>query len=388
MSTLQININDVSPKSEMSKLHKAWRRYKYFLPVIIIPGLMYISFHYKGYWSFFAFAFVYGLLPVLEFIFTGTDENFSKEEEMEEKNDFFYDILIYSMVPMQYVILGYYLWTITSQSLLWYEYLGTTMGMGLACGALGINVAHELGHRTKKYEQIMSKMLLLTSLYMHFFIEHNRGHHKNVSTPLDPATSRLNESFYAFLPRTVIGSWLSAWKLEIGRLKKKNLPVWNPLHNEMLRFQIIQVLFVTAIYLLFGWIGAVGFVAAATMGFVLLEIVNYIEHYGMQRKQLPGGNYEKVKPHHSWNSAHEFGRILLFELTRHSDHHFNPGRKYQILRHFQEAPQMPSGYLAMMPLALIPPLWFKVMNPLVEKHNATLEDVYTKSLETVVEVED
>jgi alkane 1-monooxygenase len=259
--------------------------------------------------------------------------------------------------------------------------------MGLACGALGINVAHELGHRSNKYEQFLSKALLLTSLYMHFFIEHNRGHHKNVSTPNDPATSRFNESFYAFLPRTVFGSWMSAWHLEAQRLSKMKQSFWNPLHNEMLRFQIIQLLFVAAIYLAFGWVGTVGFIASAIIGFSLLEIVNYIEHYGLLRKQLPNGSYEKVKPHHSWNSDHELGRIFLFELTRHSDHHFNPSRKYQILRHFDHAPQMPTGYLAMIPLALFPPVWFRIMNPLVEKHNATITDDYVKKLETPEETE-
>jgi len=387
MNTIQINGNGTLQKSEMTRLHKLWRRYKYFTPVLIIPAIMYISFYYLGYWSFFAFVFVYGFIPAMEFIFTGTAENFTPEEEAEERKDIYYDILIYSMVPMQYIILGLYLWTITSKPLQWYEYVGITTAMGLACGALGINVAHELGHRTKKYEQFMSKALLLTSLYMHFFIEHNRGHHKNVSTPLDPATSRLNESIYAFFPRTVFGSWMSAWHLEAHRLKKMKKNFWNPMHNEMLRFQIIQVLFVAAIYAVFGWVGMVGFIASATIGFLLLEIVNYIEHYGLMRKQLPNGSYEKVKPHHSWNSGHELGRIFLFELTRHSDHHFNPSRKYQILRHFENAPQMPTGYLAMIPLALIPPLWFKVMNPLVEKHNATVTDEYVTSLETPVEVE-
>jgi alkane 1-monooxygenase len=371
MNALQMNSNKTLQASEMTKIHKLWRRYKYFTPIIVIPVIMFISFCFLGWWSFFAFAFVYGFIPVMEFMLTGTTENFTPEEEAEERKDIYYDILIYTMVPLQYIILGLYLWTITSQSLLWYEYIGITTAMGLACGALGINVAHELGHRSKKYEQLMSKALLLTSLYMHFYIEHNRGHHKNVSTPLDPATSRLNESIYAFFPRTVLGSWMSAWHLEAHRLKKMKLSVWNPLHNQMLRFQIIQVLFVAAIYAIFGWTGAVGFIASATMGFLLLEIVNYIEHYGLMRKQLPNGSYEKVKPHHSWNSEHELGRIFLFELTRHSDHHFNPSRKYQILRHFDDAPQMPSGYLAMIPLALIPPLWFRVMNKRLEEHTAT-----------------
>ena len=385
MSTIQISNSNTL--SEMSKIHKAWRRYKYFLPVFIIPAIMFISFNYLGYWSFFAFVFVYMFIPAMEFIFTGTSENFTQEEETEERKDIYYDLLIYLMVPMQYTILGLYLWTITSQPLLWYEYLGITTAMGIACGGLGINVAHELGHRNKKYEQFMAKSLLLTTLYMHFFIEHNRGHHKNVSTPSDPATSRLNETFYAFWPRTVVGSWMDAWKLEQYRLTKMKQNFWNPIHNEMLRFQLIQIAFTVTIYLIFGWIGVVGFIASSVIGFTLLEIVNYIEHYGMLRKQMSNGSYEKVKPHHSWNSNHEMGRILLFELTRHSDHHFNPSRKYQILRNFAHAPQMPTGYLAMIPLALIPPLWFKIMNPLVEKHNATVTDEYAKSLETVEDTE-
>ena len=373
-------------QSEMSALHKAWRRYKYFLPVVVLPVIMYISFNFLGYWSFFAFAFVYGFIPAMEFIFTGTAENFTAEEEAIERKDIFYDILIYSMVPLQFTILGLYLWTITTKSLEIYEFVGITLAMGLACGALGINVAHELGHRTKKYEQFMAKLLLMSTSYMHFFIEHNRGHHKNVSTPLDPATSRLNQPLYTFLVKSVVGSWLDAWKLEAYRLKKTKQNFWNPIHNEMLRFQIIQFVFTAAIFAIFGWVGVFGFIVSSIIGFTLLEIVNYIEHYGLMRKQLPNGAYEKVKPHHSWNSGHELGRIFLFELTRHSDHHFNPSRKYQILRHFENAPQMPSGYLAMIPLALVPPLWFKIMNPLVEKHNATLDESYTKSLETVEEV--
>jgi alkane 1-monooxygenase len=387
MNTIQINETSHLQQSQMPKLQKFWRRYKYFTPVFVLPAIMYISLFYLGYWSFFAFVFVYGFIPVMEFIFTGTADNFTPAEEAEERKDVYYDLVIYTMVPLQYIILGLYLWTITSQPLLWYEYIGITTAMGLACGALGINVAHELGHRTNKFEQFLSKALLLTSLYMHFFIEHNRGHHKNVSTPADPATSRFNESFYAFLPRTVFGSWMSAWHLESARLKKMNQSFWNPLHNEMLRFQIIQVLFVSAIYAVFGWVGMVGFILSAIMGFTLLEIVNYIEHYGLMRKMLTNGSYEKVKPHHSWNSDHELGRIFLFELTRHSDHHFNPSRKYQILRHFENAPQMPTGYLAMIPLALVPPLWFHIMNPLVVQHNATVTDEYVRSLETPVEIE-
>jgi alkane 1-monooxygenase len=218
----------------------------------------------------------------------------------------------------------------------------------------------------------MSKMLLLTSLYLHFFIEHNRGHHKNVSTDEDPASSKLNETLYAFWVRSVKDGWISAWHIENTRLVKLNLP-WYSLKNEMLIYQIIQAVFVGAIFLVFGWKIGLAYLAAATFGFLLLETVNYIEHYGLRRNKIDGEYYEKVLPIHSWNSNHPIGRLMLFELSRHSDHHYMASRKYQILRHFDESPQMPTGYPGMMVLSLIPPLWFSVMNKQVEKYKAGLQ---------------
>jgi alkane 1-monooxygenase len=235
----------------------------------------------------------------------------------------------------------------------------------LLCGSFGINVGHELGHRNKKYEQAMAKMLLLSSLYMHFFIEHNKGHHKRVSTPEDPSSARFNEPLYRFYLRTVIGAYRSAWEISSAELKKKSLPFlhWK---NEMLMFQVIQLSFVTGILLLFGWLTTLYFLAAAVMGFLMLETVNYIEHYGLQRRKTGPSSYERALPIHSWNSNHVLGRIVLFELSRHSDHHYLASRKYQVLRHHDDAPQMPTGYPGMMLLSLIPPLWFRVMNHRVE----------------------
>jgi alkane 1-monooxygenase len=233
--------------------------------------------------------------------------------------------------------------------------------MGLLCGSFGINVAHELGHRVNKYEQVFSKALLLTSLYMHFFIEHNKGHHKNVATPLDPSSAHYNEPVYSFYFRTVIFSYLSAWKIANSEMKKKGLA---PLHwrNEMLQMQIIQLLFTGAVVFVFGWLISLYFLAAATIGFLLLETVNYIEHYGLQRRQTSEGKYERAMPQHSWNSNHILGRLMLFELSRHSDHHYLASKKYQVLQHHDDAPQLPTGYPGSMILALFPPLWFYVMN--------------------------
>lgn len=354
-------------------MKKIWREGKYILPIIVLPSIVLISFYGRGAWTFFAGIFAFVFIPFIELFFTGTTENLTEEEEKNERAKRYYDILLYITVPMQFVLLSIYLWQITHVSLAWYELVGMTWSAMLLCGVIGINVGHELGHRSKQYEQVMAKALLMSSLYMHFFIEHNRGHHKNVASPLDPATSKLNEPLYSFYFRSVCGGWWNAWHLEENRLRKQNLSFWNPLYNEMLRFQIIQIALCVGIFMAFGWIGLLGFLAAATGGFLLLETVNYIEHYGMLRTEVSPGRYERVRPQHSWNSNHELGRILLFELTRHSDHHYNAGRKYQILRHFENAPQMPTGYPGMMLVSLVPPLWYKVMNQRAIHHLESLK---------------
>jgi alkane 1-monooxygenase len=259
------------------------------------------------------------------------------------------------------------------------ELLGAVLSMGVACGVLGINVAHDLGHRRKTYEQNLAKSLLLTSLYMHFFIEHNRGHHARVATHADPATSRRGESIFQFLPRSIAGGWLDAWELEFRRLKVRKLSLFS-LRNQMMRFQLLQVAFTACIFLAFGPTAGIAFVAAALMGAVMLETVNYVEHYGLRREEKPNGRFEGVRPAHSWNSNHPVGRIILFELTRHSDHHANDRRRYQVLRHFDESPQLPTGYPAMMVLAWCPPLWFAVMHRELDRYG-TGEESGTPSAE-------
>ena len=341
---------------------------------LIVPVIVFISLYLNGWWSYFAPVFAFGLIPFLELILPQSEKNMTKEEEKVVKNQAFYDWIVYLNVPFQFGLLVYFLFIISGGGLELYEIIGKTIAMGLACGVLGINVAHELGHRHKRSEQMMSKSLLLTSLYMHFFIEHNRGHHKNIATRLDPATSRHGEHLYAFFVRSVGGGYLSAWHLENQRLRKAGVPVlsWQ---NEMIRYQFIQGIFVAAIFLIFGWVAGLAFITAAVFGFLLLETVNYIEHYGLERKEIQDGVFEKTQPWHSWNSNHPLGRILLYELTRHSDHHFHAGRKYQVLRHFDESPQMPTGYPGMMLTALVPPLWFHIMHRHMSAGSTTSERI-------------
>jgi alkane 1-monooxygenase len=342
-----------------------------YLAVYVIPAVVLVSLLQNNIYSFFAVIFVFGLLPLIELFTNGSTQNLSQIEEEVAKNDSFYDYLLYSLVPIQYAVLLTFLFTVTPTENSFIENLAMVSALGVSCGVLGINAAHELGHRHKKFEQNMAKLLLLTSLYMHFFIEHNRGHHKHVATEHDPASSRYGESVYAFYFRSIIGSWLSAWKLEKDKLSKKGLPFLS-FKNEMLIFQVIQLIFVGSIAAFFGWYTAILFVLSAAMGILMLETVNYIEHYGLTRKRRENGSFERTLPIHSWNSNHPLGRLLLLELSRHSDHHFMASRKYQILRYFEESPQMPTGYPGMMLLSLFPPFWFKVMHNQINKYKQTL----------------
>jgi alkane 1-monooxygenase len=323
-----------------------------------------------GKWIAVTPIYVFAFIPLLELILPSSAVNLNQAEEEIAKRDWKYDLVVWSVVPVQYVLLFFFLNRVSEGNLTWWEITGIIFAFGIACGVLGINVAHELGHRNTWYEQTMSKMLLLTSLYMHFYIEHNRGHHKNVSTDEDPASSRYGETIYAFFIRTVRDSWLSAWKLESDRLKKANLSFWS-MHNEMLRYQFIQLGFIALIGFIWGWKVMLYFIASAIVGFLLLETVNYIEHYGLRRKKIDGAYYDKVLPIHSWNSDHPIGRMMLFELTRHSDHHYLPSRKYQVLRHFDDSPQMPTGYPGMMVLSFFPAIWFRVMHKQISKYKSS-----------------
>jgi alkane 1-monooxygenase len=274
--------------------------------------------------------------------------------------------MLYVTVVIQYFLLYIFLEGIVSDSLSFSDRLGRIFAMGLLCGIFGINVAHELGHRVDRFEQTLAKALLLTSLYMHFFTEHNKGHHKRVATPEDPSSARFGEPVYTFYFRTIVMSYVSAWHIANEECRKKRGTAFS-VHNEMIRFQFLQIAFVALIGWYFGTSAVLAFLGAAFMGMLMLETVNYIEHYGLQRKLGASGQYERAMPHHSWNSDHVVGRLMLFELSRHSDHHYLASRKYQVLRHHDNAPQMPTGYPGMMLLALVPPLWFSIMHKKIKE---------------------
>lgn len=341
------------------------RALKYLL-ALTLPLTVALAFQSKDAWTFFPVVYAFGIIPVLELFFKPSNKNLSTAEQEMVKKDRIYDLLLYLMVPVQWVFVGWFIFSLNVEELPRYAIVGRTLSLGMMCGVIGINVAHELGHRSNKFEQGLAKLLLLSSLYLHFFIEHNRGHHRNVATHDDPATARKNEWVFVFWIRTIVNSWMHAWTLESTRLERKGKPVVS-FHNEMLRFQLIQVLLLTLFVVLVGWGVTLCFVGAAAVGMLLLETVNYIEHYGLLRKKRKNGKYERVMPVHSWNSNHVVGRMMLFELSRHSDHHYKASTPYHLLSHIDEAPQLPTGYPGMMLLSLFPPLFFYLMNGRVDE---------------------
>jgi alkane 1-monooxygenase len=358
IETISVNLEKTLP--DMFKV----RVLKYSSPLIIY-ALAALSFTMHGWWCWITILYAWVFIPGIELILPPDERNMdAAEEEMAKKNRS-YDFFLYLVVFLQFPALLYFLFSMKATDLQWHEIMGRIYTMGLLCGTFGINVGHELGHRVNKFEQVLAKASLLSSLYMHFFIEHNKGHHKNVATPEDPSSARYGEILYTFFFRTIFFSYTSAWKIANKDAVKNGHKAFS-IYNEMLQAQLIQLAFVATIWFFFGGTIMLYYLAAAFTGILLLETVNYIEHYGLSRKETGAGKYERAMPQHSWNSNHVIGRLMLFELSRHSDHHYLASRKYQVLRHHDHAPQMPTGYPGMMILSLIPPAWFYVMNKRVQ----------------------
>lgn len=339
---------------------------KYFF-VYLLPVSVYLAFNSSGMMTFLPVILFFGLLPVLELLLKPDSTNMDKRIALDEKNKRLYDWILYLAVPIQLGFLVYFLFIIQNTPFGTIEFAGRVSSMGLMCGVLGINVGHELGHRHKRREQLLGEILLLTSLDTHFLPYHNGGHHRNVATPKDSATAKKNELLFTFWITSHFGSYAEAWKLENKRMRKLKKAIFS-LNNRMVAYSIANLILLLAIYYLFGLKTLLGFSAAAVIGILLLETVNYIEHYGLLRKKNELGVYEQVKHQHSWNSDHPIGRTLLFNLSRHSDHHYNGSKKYQILKSLPSSPQMPTGYPGMMVLAVFQPLWFLVMNKRLKKY--------------------
>jgi alkane 1-monooxygenase len=334
-----------------------------YITAYLIPFSAVFSLMNESILSYTTVIIIFGLVPFIEVLLPKNETPYDQEEKNRRNSNRLFDYLLYLNLLFVYVIIGLFIYTITNNTYTNSSLIGWILSTGIVLGSSGINVAHELGHRKNKKDQFLAKILLLPNFYMHFFIEHNKGHHRYVSTPKDPATARYNEVLYVFWVRSIVQSYFSAWRIQLNELAKKNTSFLS-FKNEMLLYHIAQTIYLLIIFYVTNsfqitiYALAIGFV-----GILLLETINYIEHYGLVRKQIGTDRWEKVQPWHSWNANYEVGRILLYELTRHSDHHYKSTKKYQTLEHQIASPQLPLGYPGSMLMALIPPLWFWVMNP-------------------------
>jgi alkane 1-monooxygenase len=353
----------------------AWhdgKRYAWLLGLLVptLPFIAYGLVHLTGWGAawFFGPVLVFAILPVVDLV-VGMDAANPPDGVIKWlEQDRYYRWCTYAFLPIQYAGLGFACWLWSAGRLSTVDSIGLALTMAMVTG-IAINTAHELGHKRASLERWLSKVALASSGYGHFFIEHNRGHHVRVATPEDPASSRLGESFWAFLPRTVIGSLRSSWDLEIERLSRTDDGPWT-WRSDILNAWAMTVVLFGVLALIFGPVVLPYLLMQAIIGFSLLEVVNYLEHYGLRRQRRDDGRYERCTPRHSWNSNSVASNVLLYHLQRHSDHHANPMRRYQALRHVDEAPQLPTGYAGMIVLACIPPLWRRVMDPRLLAHYA------------------
>ena len=346
---------------------------KYLLS-FLIPASVAAGLWYGGPWAWLTVVIVFVGVPFLDRLFGRDPTNLDPSAEKRASESAPYSLILYAYLPIQIGLLFLLGWVWNnSEAVIWVR-IGWVLSVALCTGGLGITVAHELIHRRSLLERWIGRLLLMTVLYMHFAIEHVRGHHAKVGTCEDPATARKGIDVYRFIATTIPRQWKSAWNLEVARLRKHQRSIWS-LRNEMLLFAAMQSLWLSLIVGCFGVMFLPIYLSVAMISFLLLEMINYVEHYGLERNQLPSGRYEAVRDHHSWNSDHRVSRALLFELTRHSDHHLVATRPYQILRSPESETELPSGYPGMILLALIPPIWFAVMDPRVERaRRATQEN--------------
>ena len=350
-----------------------WRdgkRYAWLLG-LIVPSLPFIAWFWVeltglGVFWWFGPILVFGIFSLLDVIVGMDAENPPDSVIKWLEQDRYYRWCTYAFIPVQYAGLVFACWLWSHGDLTTVDKLGLALTMAMVSG-IAINTAHELGHKRASMERWLSKIALAQSGYGHFFIEHNRGHHVRVATPEDPASSRLGESFWAFLPRTAWGSLRSSWELERERLGRSGASAWSH-RNDILNAWAMTLALYAALIAVFGWVVLPYLLIQSVVGASLLEVVNYLEHYGLLRQRREDGRYERTAPEHSWNSNNVASNVLLYHLQRHSDHHANPMRRYQALRHMDGAPQLPTGYAGMIVLALVPPVWRRVMDRRLVAH--------------------
>jgi alkane 1-monooxygenase len=311
-------------------------------------------------WLLLPLALAYIGGPIVDW-WLGEDRNNPPEAAVHQLDgDRYYRFLTYIVVPIHLMVLIAVAWWAGTRDLSWWSFIGLAFVAGIASG-LGINTGHELGHKKSKLERTLARIVLTIPAYGHFGIEHNRGHHRDVATPDDPASARMGESIYKFASREIPGAFRRAWLIEKERLRRRERSVWST-ENEILQSLSISAVLQLGLVIVFGWNLIPFLVIHNVFAWWQLTSANYIQHYGLLRLKDENGKYERCRPQHSWNSNHIYSNLVLFHLERHSDHHAHPLRRYQSLRHFEDLPALPNGYFGMYLLAYVPALWYRVMD--------------------------
>jgi alkane 1-monooxygenase len=330
------------------------------VPVSVATGPLLWQYHPVTLMLWLPFIFFYLFAPAFDWML-GTDTSNPPESAVPAlEADPYYRRVTFALVPLLWGAFIYAAWFSQTAPLSWAAQLGLILATG-AVGGFCINLGHEIGHKSAPLEKWLAKLILAPTFYGHFTVEHNRGHHRDVATPEDPASSRMGESIWRFVLREMPGAFRRAWALERDRMRIDGLPFWS-LHNEIIQPALITLGLWGGLCLWLGPSVLLFLLPAALWSNFQLTSANYIDHYGLLRQKGTNGRYETCKPQHSWNSNHMFSNWATFHLQRHSDHHAHPRRRFQSLRHFEEAPQLPNGYFGMFPLAYLPPLWFAVMD--------------------------
>ena len=344
----------------------------YFLPfILIVPPVA--SLYLGAYWIYAFPPAIYALLIAAELAFgeikppngrapNGRAPNRPAPHRLNALPTWLWP-------PLQFAVLGWVLWEIHLGRLAPFEAIGLGLALGLATGGVGITDAHELIHRRAWWERFLGQALLASVTYHHFYIEHVVGHHRRAGTPADSVTALRGESLYRFLPRAIGRSFVSAWKLEAERLQRAGGSAWS-WRNRVLAGVVAEAALYAAIAAFAGWVGVAFFLMQSLIAVLLLETIDYVEHYGLARREIAPGVYERYGAQHAWDSRFRFSNWLLFNLPNHANHHLHPGRRHDELVYEAEAPRLPMGYSLAVVLAVLPPLWFRVVDPILAEADA------------------
>lgn len=341
----------------------------FWMSLGLIP-LALIVMNLGGWWLALIPLASWGLFSALDAALGVNLEN--HDPQTEDEDLYWYRLVTLIWFPLQFVLIFGAIWYATrADHLSTGELIGLFFGIGVITGTVGINYSHELMHQSNRLERWLADLLLASVLYSHFRSEHLLVHHRYVATPKDPVTARYNEGFYRYFPRVLEQCFRSAWRAEKAMLQRKDLPATD-LSNPFMKYWALQAAMLILALILGGWLGFWLFVFQAFVAIWQLELVNFVEHYGLTRKHLGDGKYEPVLPRHSWNAAQKASNWLLINLQRHSDHHYKPDRRFPLLQNYteQDAPQLPYGYPVMTLAAMIPPVYRRIMNPRVRKWRA------------------